>query len=194
VSSNFLFFFPDLGKMNVLYVASDKNDRKVMCPGSTVCISIAKDIPEHVLSIQDCDILKQSKQEIPDWLDGTPLLINEEEGIPYRGREAISKMHEISSFVKAKSKKRRESQKQAHAQLPPPPPPQQQQNNENRDFQLPNDATNSAQQSSLDDHFKMDVQQLDETRSDKVTEQDLQKYMELRNASPASAPPPSNQQ
>ena len=179
--------------MNVLYVASDKQYKKVMCPGSTVCIALAKDIPENMLSIQNCDILKQSTQEIPDWLDGTPLLINEKEGIPYRGREAINKMHELINLIKSRPKKRREPESQLTSQQ-----------NSNQTLQNSSQTLQESSidiqpsnngQSSLDDHFKMDVQpQLEETRSDKITEQDLQKYMELRNASPASAAPPQNQQ
>lgn len=183
---NRIIFFFGTKKMNVLYVASDKQDKKVMCPGSTVCIALAKDIPENMLSIQNCDILKQSTQEIPDWLNGTPLLINEKEGIPYRGREAINKMHELINLIKSKPKKRREPE----AQLPN----QQNSNQTLQESSINNQPSNDGP-SSLDDHFKMDVQpQLEETRSDKITEQDLQKYMELRNASPASAAPPQNQQ
>jgi len=192
MSSKKKFFSWLENKMNVLYVASDKYDNKVMCPGSTVCISIAKEIPENVLSIQNCDILKQSTQEIPEWLDGTPLLINEEEGVAYRGREAISKMHELANIMKRKTRKRETKQ------VPQNQVPQNQAQNQVPQNQVAQNQVhdfNPQENSSLDDHFKMDVQpQLEETRTDKITEQDLQKYMELRNASPASAAPPPNQQ
>lgn len=136
--------------MNVLYVSRDKQHHDLMCPGSIVCLSIAEKINDAVLSIQDCDILKQ-KSIIPSWLDGTPILINENEGIPYRGKDAINKLNELMS--------------------------QQPKETENRGKAAPD----------IDDHFKLDVQPIDEEKNNgKITEADLQKFMEIRNQSVAS--------
>ena len=165
-------------KMNVLYVASDKNIPEQMCPGSTVCLSLAEKIPENMISIQNCDILREQETELPDWLNGTPIFINEEEGVPYRGRDAINKINKMLKHI-SKSRKIQPVQGQQRdkdsIRSPEQNILQKQENNEG-----------GQGRGGLDDHFKMDVDPHMETRNDKVTENDLQKYMEMRNASPAS--------
>ena len=171
--------------MNVLYVGSDFNEEDAMCPGSTVCLALAEKIPDEALSIQNCDILRKTTIEFPDWLNGTPILINEEEGIPYRGTDAVRKMREVvkeheKSANSEHSRKKNSSSDQSRDREP--------QKGQGQKAQKAQKAQDSPAQ-SLDDHFTMEVSPQTETRTDKVTEQDLQKYMEMRNASPASAQP-----
>lgn len=139
--------------MIVLYVARDIESTEDMCPGSTVCLSIIEKIEEGLINVQDCDILRESK-ELPSWLNGTPILVDDNEGIPHKGKHAIKKLRSIAATNPKKVKLRTN----------------------------PSDMTESG---DLNDDFKLDVQQVDEPSSGKVTEQDLQRYMEARNSSPA---------
>jgi hypothetical protein len=174
--------------MNVLYVGSDKYDKELMCPGSMICLALAEQIPEDSISVQNCDILRRTDNiSFPDWLNGTPIFINEDEGIPYRGRDAVNQLKRVLSNVLQKNKTSREPIQMSMNQQMQPTIRQQ----TKPSMDQPTSATET---DSLEDHFKMDVVvQEDEPRSGKITEQDLQKYMELRNNSPASAQPPQNQ-
>ena len=136
--------------MIVLYVAHDIEDHEMMCPGSTVCLSLMENMKDDVINVQDCDVLRKSKV-LPDWLNGTPIVIDENEGVAYKGRKAIKKMRSLQQqFPKTEEQRIVEQSKE-----------------------------------DLDDAFKMNVQPIDESSDGKVTEQDLQKYMEARNAGAA---------
>lgn len=74
--------------MIVLYIAHDLTDNDEMCPGSTVCISIVDKIEEGLINVQDCDILRESK-DLPEWLNGTPILVDDNEGVPHKGKDAV---------------------------------------------------------------------------------------------------------
>lgn len=165
--------------MNLLYVAHDHEDPAFMCPGSTVCMAIADKLPDGTVSIQDCDIIKQSN-DLPDWLNGTPIFINENEGVPYRGREAVQQLRKLVSSMKTQPKST-PSMSSSSAPIPSDPGT----NNDLSKTETYRDA-----KSDLDDHFRMDVTVTDdEPRREKVTEADLQRYMELRNSSPAAQQP-----
>lgn len=142
--------------MNVLYVAHDKNDSRYMCPGSTVCLSLLQSLPANTINVQDCDVLRQAKS-IPDWLNGTPILINDQEGIPYRGKEAIAKLRRIVEEYDIEDKPQSNSTNvlEPKAQAEP----------------------------DIADVFTMDVKPMEETKDNKITEADLQKFMEQRNQS-----------
>lgn len=153
--------------MNVLYVARDKNDYDDMCPGSQVCLSIVEKMPPKVVRIQDCDKLRSS-QDLPDWLNGTPIFVNEEEGIIYRGRDAVRRLRELADSV---------SQENIYEDRPT-----------QADTRPSTEAREAKQKAIQDaeDPFHMDVpQNVEEPRGGKVTEQDLQKFMEQRKQSPA---------
>ena len=149
--------------MNILYVASHKSYEDMMCPGSIVCLSLAEKIPDEMIQIQNCDVLR-TKTDLPDWLNGTPILINERDQVPYRGQYAIRQLKKIVEALPKSQIKTNQSIVEI--------------NKDEED----------------NDPFKMDVQpNLEEVKSDKVTEQDLQKYMEQRNASVASQQPKQSQ-
>ena len=136
--------------MIVLYVAHDLEDHEMMCPGSTLCLSLMEKVEDSVINVQDCDVLRKSKI-LPGWLNGTPIVIDENEGVPYKGKHAIKKMRMLQQqFPKTEEQ------------------PVAEQGDED-----------------LDAAFKINVQPIQESSGGKVTEQDLQRYMEARNASPA---------
>ena len=187
--------------MNILYVASDKDNPTELCPGSIVCVNISEKLPEDFLQIQNCDVLRQKNAELPDWLNGTPIFINSDEEVPYRGKDAIKKLQAIfrnyehhlkqqetanmKSQISNNSKSHRSQQQQQQRQYEP----QQQRQKEESHAQF------SLNEESLDDAFKINADpNAMETSSGKITEQDLQKYMEQRNQSKASQHTPSPQQ
>ena len=176
--------------MNVLYVGSDKYDDELMCPGSMICLALAEQIPDDSVSVQNCDILRKTDNiSLPDWLNGTPIFINEDEGIPYRGRDAVNQLKRILANVLQKNKTPKMNQQMQ------PSMNQQLQSGMGQQMQRSTgQASAAADNDSLDENFKMDVViQEEEPRSGKITEQDLQRYMELRNNSPASVQPAQSQ-
>ena len=91
---------------------------------------------------------------LPDWLNGTPILIDDDEGIPFKGKEAITQLRKLQ---KLHPRKERNTKNVPHTE----------------------------EKDDLNADFKMDVQQVEETSSGKITEADLQRFMEARNSSPA---------
>lgn len=148
--------------MRVLYVAHDLQDTTEMCPGSTVCLSLVKDLLDGMITIQDCDVLRKTKQ-LPDWLNGTPILVDDGEGVPYKGRDAVRKLRELVASLPVRTEPNNVVDARGVKNVP----------------------SGGGMTGGLDDHFKMDVQQVEEASNGKITEQDLQRYMEQRNASPA---------
>ena len=183
--------------MNVLYVSADKQDDTLMCPGSIVCIALAEKIPSSRISIQNTDIIRETTSDLPEWLNGTPILINEIDGIPYRGKDAIKQMHFIIDSLPEPEISHANTQNQTQKQVPNAQPSLSrnvQSIDENMNSSQPiqsiqENVSNKSPESMLDDHFKIEVSPQIETRSDKVTEEDLQKYMEIRNQSMASVQP-----
>lgn len=182
--------------MNVLYVATDKMDEQSLCPGSTVCMSLVEKLGTNV-QVQDCDILKQ-QTKLPSWLNGTPIFINQEEGVPYRGYDAIKKLREMVRLENERAKTQQvtstaeKGQMETHMArnaLPAQQHPSMQMSPPKE--VKPTPPTDKVE----DDPFQMDVQPFDEstTSSGKVTEADLQQYMERRKQSPAEANPQTNQ-
>lgn len=84
---------------HVLYVASDKSNPSQMCRGSSQCISIAKhpSLKQTVL-IQNVDILRR-KQPLPSWLNGTPILIDRTTNQIIKGSPAIDTLKDLQRQV-----------------------------------------------------------------------------------------------
>lgn len=188
--------------MNVLYVSADKQDDSLMCPGSIVCIALAEKIPSNRISIQNTDIIRETTSDLPEWLNGTPILINESDGIPHRGKDAIKQMHLIIDSLPDPEISHGNTQIQTQKQMsntqmsntqPALSKNVQSMEDNIRSTQpiqsIQENVSNKSPENMLDDHFKIEVSPQIETRSDKVTEQDLQKYMEIRNQSIASVQP-----
>ena len=141
--------------MIVLYVSRDIQDPEMMCPGSIVCLAMIEKIEENLINIQDCDVLRKSKV-LPDWLNGTPILVDDERGVPYRGKDAIKQLRIL-----------------------------QKQHPQRKKSKATEENKNSTDLNDLNSDFQMDVKPIQETSNGKITEQDLQRFMEARNSSPA---------
>lgn len=182
----------------VLYVGRDKHRPADFCPGSLVCLSIVEKIQQSDIDVQvqDCTILKQS-QQLPDWLNGTPILVCRGEDLdPQRGRAAVDALLEL--------RRRQESGAALGRQKAPSssrPPPARIEAVQTRQHAAQADLPPEPPMGFADDNVFEDEEEMvggsssvnAQIRSDKVTEEDLQKYMQQRNLSAASAVPPEQQ-
>lgn len=73
--------------MIVLYVAHDHLDPDELCPGSLLCREVVKKLDAEIV-VQNCDLLR-SEKNLPEWLNGTPILARDDGSLPLRGREAL---------------------------------------------------------------------------------------------------------
>lgn len=186
----------------ILYIGRDKEDLSQFCPGSLVCMSLVEKLQSKV-QVQDCHILQQSRQ-LPSWLNGTPILVERNNAVPLRGTTAVRTLQELLKEQRESS--HATAQQTAHMQKPQgamqrmqPQATRQpgakeslqehraemQQQMQQQQRQLQNDE--SEEDEPLDTMANGQNAQL---RDDKVTENDLQRYMEQRKQSPASASPP----
>ena len=198
--------------MFVLYVGRDKDDPSEYCPGSLVCMSLVEKIEEDI-QIQDCNILKSS-QALPSWLNGTPILISRKDPEPHRGTEAV-RVLQFMLREQQRNPGSNNYDEESHRETVPRVTTRQQQNaapprmmpgqmtrqpSEKRQLAEPHrHLTTQGDPIRPDVHDGEDEEAMDtmangaatqynsNIRDDKVTEQDLQRYMEARNASAASA-------
>ena len=185
--------------MKVLYVGHDQYEPSEYCAGSTVCMALVEKL-SNPIRVQNCDILRRH-QELPDWLDGTPILIDEEDQHPLRGTQAVRYLQACL--------RREEKMQMERAQAPPVT---QQQHVATRPMshaprmqpaqtrqQKPDAPSNPEMvvESAMLDSEQIDTAQ-DATANGagmeniplgtgKVDDNDLQRFMEARKNSPASA-------
>ena len=68
----------------VLYVGSHKKNTDQFCHGSTLCMRIIETLGLQArVVVQDCDALRARGVEFPEWLQGTPTLIEREDMTRY---------------------------------------------------------------------------------------------------------------
>ena len=158
------------------------------------------------INVQDTKVLRK-RANLPEWLNGTPILIDDQEGRPLRGMQAYrylqdlvqqeeSQAHTRTNTVARKAVSsvaptridpevtRQPSASVRQRSAAPPQPPSTEPYDENdheEEEDMPQDATaygHAAERSYS---------------NDKVTDDDLQRFMQQRNASPASATPSPQQ-
>lgn len=193
--------------MFILYVGRDKDDPSEYCPGSLVCMSLVEKI-EHDIQIQDCNILKSS-QSLPSWLNGTPILISRKDPEPHRGTEAVRVLQFMLREQQRNTESNNHDEEESHPESVPrvstgqqqhaaPPrmmpaqmtrqPSAKRQAAEPTDEPIRPDIHDGNDEEAMDTMANGATQYNNSSiRDDKVTEQDLQRYMEARNASAASA-------
>lgn len=208
--------------MKVLYVGRSNIEPDEFCPGSLVCMSIVERFQEQI-QIQDCSILRQN-QKLPAWLNGTPIFVDQTQGVPHRGSDAV---RELQRLLKEESLGRRQVSNDdddddepavpakrapprgAIQQAPPrmAPPAQTRQPSDRPRVPTkqappvvnPNGGLGPEHMGTADDDDVNDDgfdatangQNLNAPIGDnKLTDEDLQRFMQQRNSSPASAQPP----
>lgn len=185
--------------MKVLYVGHDNTEPNEFCPGSTVCMALVEKISAKI-RVQNCDILRQH-QDLPEWLNGTPILIDDVAQEPHRGTEAVRVLQKILKMEEAARKAEPMeppplSQKPAAAartvaHAPPRMDPAQ-----------TRQPSSSKQPEETEVESAMLDAELPDTTQDatangsvenvplgngKIDDNDLQRFMEARKNSPASA-------
>lgn len=183
--------------MYILYVGRDKDDVDEFCPGSLVCLCLVEKLSSVEIQVQDCSILRQTS-ELPGWLDGTPMLINERERVPLRGKDAINILRNMLKLQKREEEEKPVQQAVASrsstiTSAEPRMHSEFTRTKEDSTFipiqEDPMINASIGQQEEIREEddpsnlsFEMPAQVDDTSYSTaKLTEQDLQKYLEKRN-------------
>lgn len=143
----------------VLYVGQDKRAPQQFCPGSRQALAAIDDggLQERV-TVQSVEALSGSTA-LPAWLTGTPTLVSQETRRAMRGRSAVEHLRKLGS--------------ERHEQTP---------TLETMGMTLSNDARHLG----LDSNFERAGAEDDMSRytnTAKITDSDLNRYVEQRKAS-----------
>jgi len=79
----------------VLYIASDKTKPDIYCKGSIMCMKMLDALPSKLFNVQNCDMLRQKNVQFPNWLTGTPVLVDKENGEIYKGSLCTQFLREL---------------------------------------------------------------------------------------------------
>lgn len=104
----------------VLYVGKKKGEPTKLCDGSQICMSILKTIPDDIVSVQNCDVLRK-KHTFPEWLRGTPTLFIRESNQVVTGSSAVSTLHRLAAHI---SENEIETPQTSNTRTVPKQPPQ----------------------------------------------------------------------
>lgn len=157
----------------ILYVAKDNNDSDKYCKGSTVCINMMKTIPKDYVTIQDTNVLMDA-QTLPEWLNGTPILVDTTNMTIFKGSDAIFQLSVVVQEVGGtdtthKSDSISNTVNKTNKQV-------------DKDENVFKDSSNKI--GDIDDVFSVDVDAQERAKNandEKVTTDDLQKLLETRN-------------
>jgi hypothetical protein len=158
--------------------------------------------------VQNCHLLRKER-ELPDWLNGTPILARDDGSPPLRGREALQHLRallkEQPNVPVATEEEEHVSSPQtrslpARSRAPPPPPrapppraPPPRAPSEQAQFTPIASASAAFGEEETENVPLFDAEGDDAGNarigSGKISDEDLQKYMNARNQSPASAAP-----
>jgi len=87
-----------MGTRYRLYVGEDKKDTLIFCVGSRECIKILNSNKKarREVRVENLNEIIRKGDELPDWLDGSPTLVDIEKKKIFYGRAAIYELDEIS--------------------------------------------------------------------------------------------------
>ena len=176
--------------MKVLYIGHDNENPSDYCPGSVLCMSCVQKLSNTKIRIQDTSVLRKHAQ-LPEWLNGTPILIDDRDANPLRGIQAyrfLQKMVIEEKRVERTPPSRTETnhRKKQNPETQPrmQPAVTRQTNDEEAMFAHMNEPEPDDEMQDATENGTIASQM---SSSDKVTDADLQRFMAQRNASPASA-------
>ena len=202
--------------MRMLYVGRDRDNPSEFCPGSTLCMSIVEKLHTEI-QVQDCTVLRQ-KKTLPEWLNGTPIFVDQTTNSgPLRGKDAVRALRAILNNEALQQPPDNEDEEAVRYVQPPPrgggvagavprmqPAATRQPSTRPRAPNAVHRSSDEPPQTSTDGIAPLGEDNLDELppdtmangtitnaviRDDKVTDEDLQAFMEARKQSPASATP-----
>ncbi len=154
----------------VLYIAQDHRDSSRFCAGSRVAMEYVEDLGGEIL-VQNVDVL-QRKAALPEWLSGTPCLVDQTKKVAFKGTEAINRLREI---IDARAHQEEEADEAAR-----PSDEQECMVAPGQKFLVSDDGNGS-----LDLTSATASSEGGPAREGNVTDSDLNAYIAQRNASPA---------
>ena len=146
----------------VLYVGPDAANPQIYCPGSRRCIGVAQAVTG--INIQNVHMLMDEGVALPEWLSGTPMLVDMQRKQAFKGSDALY-----------------EAQSRAQRGRAPPPPAGPQPPVEMSGVNLHADDSDGF--AAFDDPPASS-----RISEGKITEEELQKYIAERNTG-GMAPP-----
>ena len=157
----------------VLYIGKDNHDPSVFCRGSKVLLDLIKPYESQTL-IQDVEILLEKGVNLPEWLDGTPILVDMSTKQAMKGSEAARYVQDLQKKESFEKSSQRESDS--------PPSMEEMTGVLASGERLLHEDTNF-------DPAPPDAETMKLTnRDEKITDADLEKYMEMRNRGQPPAP------
>ena len=156
----------------VLYIGCDKRDKNVFCPGSKSALAVidAAELNDQV-NIQSIDWLR-STTKLPSWLDGTPILVDKQSKKAFRGSRCVEFLEKLGEEGGASSRKSEED----NSGLP---------KDEFMGMVAPGEQIFVNTESNFEP-IKEDTSRYED--SGKITDADLQNFLERRNAAIPSSP------
>ena len=140
----------------VLYVNYDRRDGQRMCAGSRRIMAMVEGIREDV-NVQNISELQKKGVTLPEWLNGSPILVDTETKQAFKGTSAVT-------YVESLTRK-------------PSPPVHSEMTGI-----LSKGEQHLHADNDLDDFGPLtDGEAADDVRDGKVTDDDLQKYLAQRN-------------
>lgn len=186
----------------VLYVGQDATNPQDYCPGSVLCLASVQKLRAKI-NVQDTSVLRE-RASLPAWLNGTPILIDDQGGRPMRGMEAYRHLQSLvqKEAVEDRARERRPAARQAKAEAPMTriDPAMTRQPSAKRTHLRPAEKDEPEEAFALsdgdDDETPVDATAHGQAASgafsnEKVTDDDLQRFMQQRNASPAASASPN---
>lgn len=89
----------------ILYVGNDaRGGGRDFCRGSRACLAALDNLElDNMVTVQDCDSLRDEGVAFPDWLVGTPILIDRNTMTRYAGTDAVVQLTSIRPPPKPKA-------------------------------------------------------------------------------------------
>ena len=82
----------------ILYVAKHY-EKDEYCIGSQKCISLIHSKNIDSIKIQDVNKLISENIKLPNWLNGTPILVDKKTGEVFKGTDAVQKINSLKNKI-----------------------------------------------------------------------------------------------
>ena len=82
----------------ILYIAKHY-EKDEYCIGSQKCISLIQSENIDSIEFQDVNKLISENIELPNWLNGTPILVEKKTGEVFKGTDAVQKINSLKNKI-----------------------------------------------------------------------------------------------
>lgn len=160
-------------KKYVLYISSDDADATQFCYGSRECLKLIGPVKED-LTVQHVDRMLEAGVELPEWLDGTPILVNTMQKSALRGTYVYEYLKNVGTNKNGRD-----------GGTEPVKVEREQVADDGFNGMTPNGEKylHESVEDDLQHSENSPERQIIDSQQGKITENDLQRYMELRNKS-----------